>query len=203
MTTTQTKQQTECLISVALNAGVSIDEVKQANKTLLQDRPLGNCLQKGDVISIPASAPAQPLKLNAHNQIVVTKKQYRLPLTLLDHHLNPVEGVEVRCVHLNSPTPLKSTTNSEGIVFFDLPLSCEKGLIAYIYDNKEVIRTFSVGTLTSPNTDAGVKQRIDNISCRTHRSKLDSNGCQNVIDALADKLDTSSETILDTLTGSE
>ncbi|WP_028672511.1 hypothetical protein [Saccharospirillum impatiens] len=159
---TRTVRYDECVISIATEAGVSVDTLMQhpENQALLEPRHRSGCLAPGDVLTLPEQQRGRPLALNEHTELPVRKPRFRLAVTLYQENQEPLANQEVRFVWPDGPSPLIGETDANGVIRFQLPLNCRAGLLAYEYDNAVTFQPITLGTLLPYETPTGKIQRL-------------------------------------------
>ena len=160
---TKTVRYDECLVSIAIENGVSPEDLKRMpeNQTVLNDRSSAVCLSPGDEITLPEQVPAgRALTLNGHTVLKVRRPLFRLAITLLNERADPLKNQAVRFVWSDDTKPLHGTTNGRGIVHFELPLDCCGGLLGYEYRGDVIFQPITIGTLRPFEDPVGKVQRL-------------------------------------------
>jgi len=201
-------RHTECLTTLANEYGVDAWSIWDSsdNQELVEQRQHPGCLQPGDELEIPTDTAGQSLTLNAHNVVVVSDSEYRLPIKVLDARNQPLSGIKVQCVWITSDNlveRLEASTNGNGIARFRLPMDCTRGMLAYEHESRLRLNVFDVGALLPGETTAGLGQRLGNLWGRPLAVSADRGECdpEALITAYADEIDEDENTVYKDLTG--
>ncbi|AJQ97934.1 LysM peptidoglycan-binding domain-containing protein [Gynuella sunshinyii] len=160
-------RQGECLTTIAAEFGLTPEEIWNLpdNQDLSNKRRHSGCLAPGDQLVIPNQASqGKDIAINDLTVLVIADNQYLLQLTLLDNTLNPIKNLEVRCTWPNCKRYISGITNGQGIVRLTLPNLCDKGILAWEYQQRQWIRGFDVGTLLPEELTTGMDQRLTNLT---------------------------------------
>lgn len=197
-----TAKANDCLISIALENGLPIEDVQNENQELIDLRGLPNCLLKGDKVLLPKIQNSNTLKVNQHHVLTLTSDKYLLPIRIVDSELNPLSDIPVKLAHLEASVALTENTDSEGIARFTLPISCSKGLISYEVNEQTIIRPFYCGSLAPANLEYGTQQRLKNLypNAEIKLTAKQSNSEQ-LLASIAEEFDTTIDDIRTTLEG--
>lgn len=131
-----------------------------SNAELRETRSDPRVLSPGDLLHIPDPADATGSDLTTGSTNEFTSNPPTVPVALsLEHDEQPVANTE--CVIHGLPTTLKVTTDGNGSVRFDVPVTTES--VTLIVPTLGIARKIKVGHIDPVNERSGIVERLRNM----------------------------------------